>query len=272
MKTSISQKQIDKYRRDGALILGEFLTANELENVRRAVTTSVEQMGKQKVAGEGKDMVEGDDYYDRIFVQRLNLWRIDDTIRKYFLSSAIGEMLCKLEGIDGLRVWHDQTLQKQPWANPTNWHVDDPSWSFTSNHAISIWVALDDATIQNGCMYYLPGSHNIISKYENPPKGGGTLDISSIFEPFPELREINPIVAPMKAGMAAVHNGLTAHAAGPNMSPGWRRAMTCAYMPDGSTFNGIQNILSDKTIARLNIGDSLDDESQNPLVWSRPTA
>ena len=147
MKTAISQKQIDEYRHDGALILGEFLTTDELGNVRRAVTASVQQMGKQKIAGEGKDMVEGDEYYDRVFVQRLNLWRIDDTIRKYFLSSAIGEMLCKLEGIDGLRVWHDQTLQKQPWANPTNWHVDDPSWSFTSDHAISIWVALDDATI-----------------------------------------------------------------------------------------------------------------------------
>ena len=76
----------------------------------------------------------------------------------------------------------------------------------------------------------------------------------------------------MKAGDAAFHNGLMAHAAGPNMTPRSRRAMTCAYMPDGATFNGNQNILSDAQIARLEIGDVLDDESQVPLVWSKETA
>jgi ectoine hydroxylase-related dioxygenase (phytanoyl-CoA dioxygenase family) len=35
---------------------------------------------------------------------------------------------------------------------------------------------------------------------------------------------------------------LAAHGAGANMTRGQRRAMTCAYMPDGSTFNGVQNI------------------------------
>jgi hypothetical protein len=40
-------------------------------------------------------------------------------------------------------------------------------------------------------------------------------------------------------------------------------------MPDGATFNGIQNILSDQQVARLDVGDVLDDEGQNPLVWRR---
>ena len=45
--------------------------------------------------------------------------------------------------------------------------------------------------------------------------------------------------------------------------------MTCAYMPDGATFNGQQNILSDEQVAELEVGDVLDDESQNPLIWSK---
>ena len=62
------------------------------------------------------------------------------------------------------------------------------------------------------------------------------------------------------------------HGAGPNMTPGWRRAMTCAYMPDGATWNGQRNILADEQIARLRVGSPLDDDAQNPLVWSRTRA
>jgi ectoine hydroxylase-related dioxygenase (phytanoyl-CoA dioxygenase family) len=41
-------------------------------------------------------------------------------------------------------------------------HLDIPYWSFTSLHAISVWIALDDATLENGCMYFMPGSHKVI--------------------------------------------------------------------------------------------------------------
>ena len=54
---------------------------------------------------------------------------------------------------------------------------------------------------------------------------------------------------------------------GTNENP--RRAMTCAYMPDGAAFNGTQNILSDEYVATHEVGDLLDDEDQTPLVWRR---
>ena len=94
-------------------------------------------------------------------------------------------------------------------------------------------------------------------------------DIDTLFDFYPELREVEPIPVELRAGQAAVHNGLTAHGAGANMTPGWCRATTCAYMPDGAVFNGKQNILSEEIVAGLKIGDPLDDESHNPLVWSR---
>jgi ectoine hydroxylase-related dioxygenase (phytanoyl-CoA dioxygenase family) len=73
----------------------------------------------------------------------------------------------------------------------------------------------------------------------------------------------------MKAGSCSFHNGLTIHGAHANMTPGYRRAMTCAYMPAGSTFNGIQNILSDAEFNRLKIGDLLNNDALNPLIYSQ---
>lgn len=46
-----------------------------------------------------------------------------------------------------------------------------------------------------------------------------------------------------------------------------RRAMTCAYMPDGSTFNGTQNVLPKAYFESLKIGDVLDDDVINPIIW-----
>ena len=53
------------------------------------------------------------------------------------------------------------------------------------------------------------------------------------------------------------------------MTPGRRRAMTCAYMPDGSTFNGVKNVLPEDYVAQLKIGDVLDKDEQNPLLYHR---
>jgi ectoine hydroxylase-related dioxygenase (phytanoyl-CoA dioxygenase family) len=65
----------------------------------------------------------------------------------------------QLTGEDGVRIWHDQTLIKEAWANPTAMHIDNPNWGYSSHGATSIWVALDDATEANGCLYFIRGSH-----------------------------------------------------------------------------------------------------------------
>jgi phytanoyl-CoA hydroxylase len=269
MRTELTTNQIESYRRDGCLLYENFLTAEELKTLSDAVDRAVEQMGKKKITDAGATHMpeeKSEDYYTRVFLQRLNLYRIDDDVRDIMLRPDLGRMLSQLEGIDGIRVWHDQTLQKMPWGNPTSWHMDCPNWSFHHRNAISIWIALDDATIQNGCMYYLPGSHKV-AQWEK--KGGFSPDVGAMFEEYPELRSVEPLPAVMKAGDAGFHNGLTAHGAGPNFTPYPRRGMTCAYMPDGATFNGIQNILGAEYMAGLTVGDVLDDDEQTPLVWSK---
>jgi len=45
--------------------------------------------------------------------------------------------------------------------------------------------------------------------------------------------------------------------------------MTCAYMPDGSTFNGQKNVLPDDYFNSLTVGDVLNDDRINRLIWKR---
>jgi len=210
-------------------------------------------------------MEDDEKYYETVFKQRLNLWKDNEKVKKIMLDERIGKMAADLAGVEGIRIWHDQALIKEPWANVTAWHLDVPYWSFTTRDAISLWVALDDVTLENGCLFFMPGSHKETT-FENP---GITPEIASIFNFYPDLKDWETVSVPMKAGSCSFHHGMIVHGAQANMTPGYRRAMTCSYMPDGCTFNGTKNILSNEEVAKLKVGDMLNDDEKNPLLFSR---
>lgn len=261
MRTNVSLEEVQSYRENGFVLIENFLTPAELEEWRQSVDEAVQQREDRKLA-DGR-MRSTDSYYDNVFVQRINLWQDHEGMRKLMFDHRIGKLAAELAGVDGIRIWHDQALIKQPWGNPTGWHLDNPYWSFFSRDAISIWVALDDATLENGCLYFSPGSQKTAT-FKNADIGQ---NIGDLFKAYPEWGKVKATAAPMKAGSCSFHNGLTGHGAGANMTPGYRRAMTCAYMPDGSTFNGQQNVLSDEYVSQLKAGDLLENDAQNPLIY-----
>lgn len=269
MKWQITQDQIDYYQTNGFIVIEDFLSPSELEHWREAVMEAVTERGGKKMPGKDTKVGEDDginedaEYYGKVFDQLLNLWQTNDKVKELMIDERISEMAAKLSGSDGIRIWHDQALFKRPWANPTAWHLDTPFWSFSDRKALSIWIALDDATLENGCLYFIPGSHKVTT-YEN--KGIGK-NMDAIFEVYPQCAKTQPYVAKMKAGSCSFHNGLTIHGAGPNMTPGFRRAMTCAYMPEGNVFNGQANILPEEYLKTLKPGDPLNNDEQNPLIY-----
>ncbi len=206
-----------------------------------------------------------DAYYAQVFTQCIQLAGTHAGIRELIFDARLGEVAATLAGVDGVRLWHDQALIKPPFGNATAWDLDDPYWSFDSRDAVSMWIALDDATLENGCMWYLPGTHKT-ARYDNVSIG---MNMRDLFKIYPEWSDCESVSAACPAGSAVFHNGLIAHGAGANMTPRPRRAMTCGYMPDGCTFNGKRNILPKAYFDSLQIGDVLNDETQNPLLWKR---
>lgn len=259
MRTPTSEEAAG-YRRDGFVVIPDFLDAAELARWRSAVDAAVDE----RVAATREDAVE-DDYYARVFTQCQRLADTSADVASLVLDPQLGRAAATLAGVDAIRVWHDQALVKPPYGNPTAWHLDDPFWSFDSADAISVWIALDDATLENGCLWYLPGSQSE-ARYEMTPIGA---NFGALFEQYPEWLDREPQAAPCAAGGAIFHNGLVAHAAGANMTPRPRRAMTCAFMPDGATYNGKpHSMLPREYVEALSVGDRLDDATLLPLVWA----
>lgn len=264
MKHHLTQDQIDAYRENGFLVIEGFLDPDELETWRATTAEAVEQRLSTKTEGWNlTNQGNPEDYYARVFIQCVKLADTHEGMRRLMHDARLGEMAGRLSGASGIRIWHDQALIKQPFGNPTAWHLDNPYWSFYSPQALSIWVALDDATLGNGCMWYLPGTHKA-ARYDNVDIGQNLADL---FRFYPEWKDVTPVSCPCPAGSAVFHSGLVAHGAGANMTNRPRRAMTCAYMPDGATFNGQANVLPASYTQTLKQGDVLDHPDLVPLIW-----
>ncbi|CAF3647293.1 unnamed protein product [Rotaria sp. Silwood1] len=278
---SLTASDINSYRENGYHVVPDLLSPSQLEQWRTIIFGAVKDRAERKyklptVNEEDHTNVDFD-YYDNVFTQRINLWQTHNSVKELLLQSGnvIGKIAAELEGIDCARIWCDQALIKEPFANPTSWHFDVTYWSFTSLHAISVWIALDDSTLENGCMYFMPGSHKIVERryYESNntfPEIKIGKNMADIFAIYPELKQMPTVAVPMKAGSASFHSGLLVHGANANMTPGRRPAMTIQMMPDNMVFNGKQNILTKEQMNKLEIGVSVfNDDNCNPILYKK---
>lgn len=227
----LTEEKIAFYRANGFVQLDNVLTPDELEQLRQAV----DQVLYVRL-GADIELSQRNPEYEKVFVQKLNLWRVNEQIRQFVLHPRIAEIARRLAGVSAMRLWHDHLLAKMPGDSKASpWHQDFPYWPMNESGALSCWMALDDVNEQNGCMQFIPGSQAL-----------GALEPINLVTPqdlFGIAAEhgaqlSDPVIVPLKAGSCTFHNGLTFHYAGPNRTENPRRAMVTIFFADGVTFNG----------------------------------
>ncbi len=123
------------------------------------------------------------------------------------------------------RLYWDQAVYKKP-GNPEEfpWHQDNGYTYVEPQQYLTCWVALTDATEENGCPWVVPGAHR-----------QGTLRHRETALGMQCLSEPEGAVAvPAKAGDIVVFSSLTPHRTGPNLTDGVRKAYILQYAPDGA--------------------------------------
>ncbi len=222
----LSIQQVTAYQRDGYIKLEDVFTGEDLVAFRDAVEEAV----KEDTKDLDPNRVKGS--YEQIFIQCVNLWHRYPAVKPFVLSRRLANIAMKLSGTS-VRIWHDHALFKEPHTGAkTPWHQDTPYWPHEQKmHQLTIWVALRDATIHNGCMSFIPGTHRFLDI--EPVNLGDPQDLYSV---APQTKGIKPVTCELKAGSVTVHNGMTFHYAGPNRSDGLREAIAIIYMPDGTTY------------------------------------
>jgi hypothetical protein len=124
---TITADDIKSYRENGYFVVPNLLSPSQLEQWRTIIFSAVNDRADAKYkfpTADQDDMTNVDyEYYNNVFTQRVNLWQTHNSVKQLLLESGsvIGKVAAELEGIDCVRIWHDQALIKEPFANPTAW-------------------------------------------------------------------------------------------------------------------------------------------------------
>ena len=171
-----------------------------------------------------------------ILFHALGAWRIGPGFHDVLWNPRFLVAASQLLGDVPVRFWHDQLFWKPAKkGGVVAWHQDYSYWTRTKPVAhLTCWCGLDDATIENGCLQYIAGSH----RWGLLPKPVLAGDIQGIRDFLNEEQKIqfdHPQYAQVKAGEAIFHHSLTLHGSGENKSDKPRRAFVINVFADGVT-------------------------------------
>jgi phytanoyl-CoA hydroxylase len=119
----------------------------------------------------------------------------------------------------------DMLIDKAPGTDtPTPWHQDCAYWlDLPDRRAASCWIALDEATVDNGCMWFVPGSHREELRPHRSAAPGGALQC--------DPPESGAVAVPLAPGSCTFHAGGTLHFSRGNTTAGHRRALIVNFRP-----------------------------------------
>jgi len=206
------------------------------------------------------------DTYTSAFLQAVNLWEADETIRGFVHAPRFARVAAELLDVAGVRLYHDQALVKEAHGGATPWHQDQGYWPLDTDRTVTLWMPLVDIPAEVGSMTFAVGSHRL-----GDLRGPAISDASQAA--FGDLVAAKGLPTAthgaMRAGDATFHAGWTLHSAGPNPTDRDRPVMTIIYVADGARLvePSEQQVLDLRLWAPgAEPGDLLATE-KNPRLW-----
>ena len=142
---TLTRAQIDSFNRDGFVRRVRIFSAAEMAEHRRYFD---DLLARVTAAG-------GDSY--SISTAHLRHGRVYDILTDARVVARIKDLLG-----DDVIAWGSHFFCKMPGdGKRVSWHQDSSYWPLTPSMAVTAWLAIDDATVANACMRYIPGSHHL---------------------------------------------------------------------------------------------------------------
>lgn len=228
----LSEDQLQFYHENGYVVGPRLLDEEQIEALRSQLNglTQPDHPG-QDLWYEYHSNESGDP--DQVLFHALGAWRIapgfHDILWHAPFTTAASQLL---QG--PVRFWHDQLFCKPAGhGGVVAWHQDYSYWTRTRPMAhLTCWIGLDDSTVENGCVHYIPGSHqwNLL-----PITGlaGDMAAIRNVLDDAQWQKFQSPAAVELKAGECVFHHPLTIHGSFANRSSRPRRAVVINTVRDG---------------------------------------
>ena len=216
----ITNEQISFFEENGFIKIKNVLPPETVRYMNDTISAEVKRLNTQHLPMEQRDT------YGKAFLQIMNLWTKSDLIKEIVFSKRLAKMASDLLRVNGVRMYHDQALFKEPSGGHTPWHADQYYWPLSTDKTVTVWIPLQETKLELGPLEFSAKSQQI--------QEGRNLKISDESEKELQkkltLNDFKQVIEPFDAGEVSFHTGWIFHRAGPNMTDKMRRVMTVIYM------------------------------------------
>ena len=213
----LSEAQIAQYHEDGFVIPDFRLPAETLDAIR---------------ADHDRLIARHPEFADYC----PNVLAFDLSFLNYARIPEIVAMVEQVLGSD-FALWNSSFFAKPAHnGRETPWHQDGEYWPIRPIATCTVWMAIDDATVENGCLRYIPGSHKDRQLKPHATNPDPNFTLNQELDPAC-YNEADAVDLLLEAGQMALHDVFILHGSKANRSARARRGMTLRYMPLTSVFD-----------------------------------
>lgn len=232
----------DLFERDGFLTGIRLLSLPQIELLRDDLSLLMDDKFASDERFYEFNFNESADPSGRLF-HALGAWRLSQAFHDLIFMPSLVNLAEALLG-GPVRLWHDQLFVK-PARNGGKvvWHQDYSYWVRTRPIAhLTCWIGLDDSTVENGCVHYIPGSQ----RWPLLPRQPIADDMDKVLGLLNNEQKaaFKPIPAELSAGFASFHHPMTLHGSYSNTSAAPRRAAVVNFIRDGVVSDSDQELLA----------------------------
>jgi ectoine hydroxylase-related dioxygenase (phytanoyl-CoA dioxygenase family) len=209
------------YDRDGYVVVRQVLDANLIQEAKNHIEWLQKKNPDLRPERLGLTLVANDPFWVRL---------ISDVSLLDVAEQFIGPKIA---------LFASHYIVKPPFdGQPVLWHQDGSYWPLEPMEVVTLWLAVDDSTPENGCMRVIPRSHTLaIQPLQSSTETANVL--SSRIDPK-HVDESKAVDVILKAGDVSIHHPNIIHGSNANRSPKRRGGLTIRYIPTST------RIVSDK--------------------------
>lgn len=234
--SSAPDRANDFFQSNGYLVLEEALSLAEIDSLRRETVEfcrgrrgdlyrSAEENERFRA---GIDALSDDEAQARVLCIH-QAHKVSPVMHGFLAHPAIVDVLTTVVG-QNVKCMQSMLFLKAAGKPGQAWHQDEDYIPTRDRSLIGAWIALDDATVENGCLWVIPGSHRAGILWPQYPHNDPRFDCASESYDFP-YTDADAIPVEVKAGSVVFFNGYLLHRSLPNTTTtGFRRALVNHYM------------------------------------------
>ena len=220
---SLTSDDVQAFRENGYIHLAGVLPDDVLEYYEPIISKITQE--HDPAAGVA---LEDKDIYGKAFIQLGNLWQHDAQVTELVFCKRLARLASELMGTAGVRLYHDQSLYKEPSGGITPWHVDQQYWPMDSSKSVTAWIPLQSTPLEMGPLCFGRGSHlKYIARDVKISDESERIIAQAI-----KKEKIIEIQEPYALGDVSFHSGWTLHRAGGNATEQPRKVHTVIYMDE----------------------------------------